>query len=55
MKRNFFDFDSEEFELGLSDNVLINSDGDLMMRMSDNMEMDMDSGELHIIFSFGDE
>lgn len=55
MKRNFFDFDIGQFGLGLSDNVLINSDGDLTMRMSDNLAMDMYSGELHIIFSFGDE
>ena len=33
----------------VSDNMAIDSDGDLMMRMGDNMAMDMDSGELHII------
>ena len=55
MKRSYFDFDSGEFGMSLSDNVLINSDGDLMMRMSDNMAMDMGSGELHIISSFDDE
>ena len=29
--------------------MAIDSDGDLMMRMGDNMAMNMDSGELHII------
>lgn len=35
--------------------MAIDSDGDMMMRMGDNMAMDMDSGELHIISSWEDE
>lgn len=41
--------------MSLSGNMLIDSDGDLMMKMSDNMAMDMDSGELHLISSFGED
>ena len=29
--------------------MAIDSDGDFLMRMGDNMAMDMDSGELHFI------
>ena len=31
----------------------MDSDGNMMMRMGDNMAMDMDSGDLHIISSWG--
>ena len=33
----------------------MDSDGDLLMRMGDNMAMDMDSGELHIISGWSDD
>ena len=39
----------------VSDNMAIDSDGHMLMRMGDNMAMDMDSGELHIISSWEDE
>jgi len=35
--------------------MAIDSDGNVMMRMGDNMAVDMDSGELHIISSWDDE
>jgi hypothetical protein len=35
--------------------MAIDSDGDLLMRMGDNMAMDMDSGELHIISGWPNE
>lgn len=34
---------------------LFDSDGNMMMRMSDNMAMDMDSGELHLTSSWDDD
>lgn len=49
MSKRFFDYDDCDFARSISDNMAIDSDGDLMMRMGDNMAMDMDSGELHII------
>lgn len=55
MKKHFFDYDDEDFAHTLSNDMAINSDGDLLMRMGDNMAMDMDSGELHIISSWSDE
>jgi hypothetical protein len=35
--------------------MAIDSDGDLLMRMGDNMVMDMDSGELHITSGWSNE
>ncbi len=31
------------------DNMAVDSDGNFMMRMSDNMTMDMDTGDIHFI------
>ena len=39
MSKHFFDYD----------------DGNMLMRMGDNMATDMDSGELHIISSWDNE
>ena len=35
--------------------MAIDSDGNMMLRMGDNMAMDIDSGELRIISSWEDE
>ena len=42
-----FDYDDGDFIYQTSNNMGIDSDGDLHMRMGDNMSMDMDTGELH--------
>ena len=55
MGKHFFDYEDGSFGMSLPGNMLIDSDGDLMMKMSDNMAMDMDSGELHLISSFGED
>ena len=49
MSRNFFDYDDEDFAYTISDNMAIDSDGDLLMRMGDNMALDMVTGDLHFI------
>lgn len=49
MGKHFFDYDDGNFAHTISGNMAIDSDGDLLMRMGDNMAMDMDSGELHMI------
>ena len=49
MGKNFFDYEDDDFACSISDNIAIDSDGDLLIRMGDDMAMDMDSGELHII------
>lgn len=49
MKKHFFDYDDGDFAYIISDSMAIDFDRDLLMRMGNNMAMDMDSGELHII------
>lgn len=55
MKKHFFDCDDGDFAYTVSDNMAIDSDGNLLMRMGNNMTMDMDSGELHIISGWPDD
>lgn len=55
MSKHFFDFEDGGFSHSISDNMAIDSDGDLLMRMGDNMAMDMDSGELHIISGWSND
>lgn len=52
MHRHFFDYDDDDFCFPLSDNMAIDTDGNTMMRMSNNMAMNMNSGELHSISSW---
>ena len=49
MSKRFFDFEDGEICHSNSNNMAMSSDGDLLLRMSDSMVMDMDSGDLHII------
>lgn len=49
MGKHFFDFEDGDFANSISNNMAINSDGNLLMRMSNNIAMDMGSGELHSI------
>ena len=55
MGKHFFDYDDGNFAHTISGNMAIDSGGDLLMRMGDNMAMDMDSGELHIISGWPDD
>ena len=55
MGKHFFDYDDGNFAHTISDTMAIDSDGDLLMCMGDNMAMDMDSGELHIISGWPDD
>ena len=55
MGKHFFDYDDGNFAHTISDNMTIDSGGDLLMRMGDNMAMNMDSGELHIISGWSDD
>ena len=41
--------------MSISDNMAMDSDGDLMMRMGDHMAMDMDTGGIHMISSWPDD
>lgn len=55
MSKNFFDLEDCDYCYSISDNMAMNSDGDIMMRMGNNMAMNMDSGELHIVSGWDDE
>lgn len=47
--------DTSLFAFSISDNMAMDSDGDLLMRMSDNMALDLDSGDVHFISSWRDD
>ena len=55
MSRNFFDYYDGDFAYTISNNMAIDSDGDLLMRMGDNMAMNMVSGDLHFISGWSDD
>lgn len=57
MSKNFFDFDDDDddFGMSISDNMAVDSEGNFMMRMSDNMAMDMDTGDIHFISGWSDD
>lgn len=55
MGKHFFDYEDDDFACSISDNIAIDSDGDLLIRMRDDMAMDMDSGELHIISGWSND
>lgn len=52
---SIFDYDDGEYLHTTSDRMAIDSDGNMHMRMGDNMAMDMDSGELHITSRWHDD
>lgn len=47
MGKYFLDYEDGNFAHAISDNMAIDSDGDMLMRMGDNMAMDMETGDLH--------
>ena len=47
MSKNFFD-DAGNYAYTVSDNMAINSEGDLLMRMDDDFVINVDSGEMHM-------
>ena len=51
MSKYIFDYDDDDFAMSISDNMAMDSDGNLMMRMGDHMAMDMDTGDIHMISS----
>ena len=50
-----FDYDDGDFIFQTSDNMGIDSDGDMHIRMGDNMSMDFSTGELHFTSGWKDE
>ena len=48
MGNSLFDYSDSDIACSISDNMAINSNGDYLMRMGDDMAMDMQTGELHM-------
>ena len=55
MGKHFFDFEDGDFAFTVSDNMAMDSDGNMMMRMGANMAMYMDSGDIHLVSSWPDD
>lgn len=55
MDKHFFDYDDGDFAYSISNNMAVNSKGDLLMRMNNNTAINMDTGNIHIISSRRDE
>ena len=49
---SIFDFEDGDLIFPVSRGMGIDMDGDLHIRMGDNMSMDLDTGELHITSSW---
>ena len=53
---NYFDYTTGEFGFNMgNDSLLMNQDGDLLMRSSDTSAIDLETGELHIISTFDND
>lgn len=55
MSKPIFDLEDGDFIFSTSRNLGFDSDGNMMMRMSDNMAMDMDSGDIHFTSSWDND
>lgn len=49
MTGTFFDFDDGDFAYPISDNMAIDSEGNMLLRIADNMAMDTETGDFHTI------
>ena len=55
MGKLILDYESGDLIRTLSDQIAMDTDGHLMLRMNDNMVMDMDSGEIHMTSGWDDD
>ena len=55
MRNPIFDYGDGDLIFQTGSNLGIDSDGDMYMRMGDNMSMNMDTGELHLTSSWKDD
>lgn len=55
MSNPIFDYENGGFIYQTSDNMGFDTDGNLHMRMGDNMSMDMNTGELHLTSTWDDD
>ena len=50
-----FDLDDDDFVFPLSNDMAMNSNDDLMIHLGDNMALDLESGDLHMVMGWDDE
>ena len=50
-----FDLDDDDFVFPLSNDMAMDSNRDLMIRLGDNMALDLESGDLHMVMGWDDE
>lgn len=55
MEFPLWDSDDEGMAYPISDNMAMDSPGDFLLRLSDTLSMNMDSGEIHITSSWDDD
>ncbi|ESL02069.1 hypothetical protein GCWU000282_02888 [Catonella morbi ATCC 51271] len=55
MYNPIFNYDNGDFIYQTSENMGIDSDGDIHIRIGDNISMDMDTGELHFNSGWEDD
>ena len=55
MYNPIFNYDNGDFIYQTSQNMGIDSDGDIHIRIGDNISMDMDTGELHFNSGWEDD
>lgn len=53
--KNIFDYDDGDFIHSTGGNMGIDSNGNMHMRMGDNMSMDMESGDIHFTSGWPDD
>ncbi len=54
MYNPIFNYDGGNFIYSTSDNMGFDSEGNLHMRMGDNMSMNLETGELHVTSGWND-
>lgn len=55
MCKSFMDMEDGDICFSTSNNMAMDSEGHMMMRMGDSMAMDMDSGELHMVSNWDND
>ena len=55
MARRIFDYSDGVHVQKISDNMAVDCEGDLLMRLGDTMAMDMENGDIHFVSSWSDD
>ena len=50
-----FDLDDDDFVFPLFNDMAMDSNGDLMIRLGSNMALDLESGDLHMVMGWDGE